>query len=66
MSADPLNLHSFVIPLARTGPAKHAPVAQNFAAEVDAFAAFGAHYAFAFVSGKFFRGEFDLHPLLRE
>jgi len=63
---DPRNLQQFVIPFARAGPAKHAPVAQHFAAEVDTFAAVGADYALGFVAGELFGGEFYLHPLLGE
>ena len=46
--------------------AKNFSVRANLAAEVDAFAAFFTHDSFPFVSGEFFRRQFDFHPLLRE
>jgi len=63
---EPFNLQHLVIPFARTRLAQYPPGAQNFAAEVDAFAALGADDTVAFVSGKFFGGEFYPYPLLGE
>ena len=57
---------SSVIALAGAGAAEDFAVATNFAVEVDAFAAFSADDAFAFISGKLFGWKIDLHPLSGE
>src|ERR1700757_630181 len=52
-----------VITLARAGAAERAAVANDFALEVDAFAALGADYAGAFEAGKVLKLDFDFDPL---
>ena len=51
-----------VVTLAGAGTAEGAAVLDNFALEVDAFAALGADDARAFEAGKIFGMDFNLHP----
>jgi hypothetical protein len=58
-----LCLNGLVVSFTGAPSAEHSAVLPDFAAEVDAFAAGIANNPLAFVPGKFFGRQFDLHPL---
>src|SRR5260370_37423840 len=61
-----IRLQRFVVFFAGAGTAQDSSVAQNFAAEIDAFATLGTDDALTLESREFFRRKVDFHPLFRE
>jgi hypothetical protein len=55
-----------IVALASAGTAQGAAVLEDFALEVDTFAALGADNARTFKTGQVFRKDFDFHPFLGE